>query len=176
MCWWAPPAAWQSCWPMDACASTSAAPPCVMRWMCCWVRHGGRSAVGRRACSRGDFLHCMLVLCCMLLGATCPSLQHVAFSPGACTGPLPPSNAGEDFAFAEQVRPLRDAAPPSTRWVFATATLPEQVFMDLEEVREGLSSRGGRAVLQGWEGCPAGVGGLSCRGGRAGCGCSDVAR
>ena len=42
--------------------------------------------------------------------------------------------AGEDFAFAEQVRPLRDAAPPSTRWVFATATLPEQVFMDLEEV------------------------------------------
>ncbi|KAI7845180.1 hypothetical protein COHA_001225 [Chlorella ohadii] len=45
---------------------------------------------------------------------------------------------GEDFAFAEQVRPLRDAAPPSTRWVFATATLPEQVFMDLEEEFPGI--------------------------------------
>lgn len=42
---------------------------------------------------------------------------------------------GEDFAFAEQVAPLRAAAPSTTRFVFATATIPEQVYLDLEEVR-----------------------------------------
>ena len=113
----------------------------------------------------------------MLSWATCLSLQHVAFSPGACTAPCLPPTAGEDFAFAEQVRPLRDAAPPSTRWVFATATLPEQVFMDLEEVREagvgvGWVS-GGRCGVR--RRCQAGVGGLvEC--GRAGLGGCNVAR
>ncbi|PSC73217.1 DEAD-box ATP-dependent RNA helicase 50 isoform A [Micractinium conductrix] len=45
---------------------------------------------------------------------------------------------GEDFSFAEQVRPLRDAAPEGCRWVFATATIPEQVYLDLEETFPGL--------------------------------------
>lgn len=61
--------------------------------------------------------------------------------------------AGEDFAFAEQVRPLRDAAPPSTRWVFATATLPEQVFMDLEEV----GGAGASEMVVGVEGVQHGL-------------------
>jgi ATP-dependent RNA helicase DDX18/HAS1 len=41
---------------------------------------------------------------------------------------------GADFEFAAQVAPLRAAAPDTTRFVFATATIPEQVYMDLEEV------------------------------------------
>jgi hypothetical protein len=48
---------------------------------------------------------------------------------------------GEDHSFADQVAPLRDAAGQATRFVFATATIPEQIYMDLEEVgraREGL--------------------------------------
>jgi len=55
-----------------------------------------------------------------------------AASQPACSLPPP---AGEDFSFADQVRPLRAAAPATTRFVFATATIPEQVYMDLEEVR-----------------------------------------
>ncbi|EFN54452.1 hypothetical protein CHLNCDRAFT_135879 [Chlorella variabilis] len=47
---------------------------------------------------------------------------------------------GEDFAFAEQVAPLRAAAPSTTRFVFATATIPEQVYLDLEEAFPGLAA------------------------------------
>ncbi|GAB4820362.1 hypothetical protein N2152v2_007408 [Parachlorella kessleri] len=39
---------------------------------------------------------------------------------------------GDASAFAEQVRPLQAAAPPSTRFVFVTATIPDHVFADLE--------------------------------------------
>ena len=66
--------------------------------------------------------------------------------------------AGDDFSFAEQVRPLRDAASDATRFVFATATLPEQVFMNLEEVgglgaRRGGGGGGGGGLLDaGWAG------------------------
>ncbi|KAL4458181.1 hypothetical protein ABPG75_013046 [Micractinium tetrahymenae] len=45
---------------------------------------------------------------------------------------------GEDFSFADQVRPLHAAAPDTTRFVFATATIPEQVYLDLEEEFPGL--------------------------------------
>lgn len=86
---------------------------------------------------------CRLWLC--LSGAYPQAASSLLVHPLASRGaqvaghcpPPPAPPAGEDFAFAEQVQPLRDAAPPSTRWVFATATLPEQVFMDLEEVRGG---------------------------------------
>jgi hypothetical protein len=44
--------------------------------------------------------------------------------------------AGEDFSFADQVRPLQAAAPDTTRFVFATATIPEQVYLNLEEVSQ----------------------------------------
>lgn len=45
---------------------------------------------------------------------------------------------GQDFTFADQVRPLHAAAPATTRFVFATATIPEQVYLDLEEEFPGL--------------------------------------
>lgn len=45
---------------------------------------------------------------------------------------------GEDHSFADQVAPLRDAAGQATRFVFATATIPEQIYMDLEEAFPGL--------------------------------------
>lgn len=43
-----------------------------------------------------------------------------------------PPAAGDASAFAEQVRPLQASAPPSTRFVFVTATIPDYVFSDLE--------------------------------------------
>lgn len=39
---------------------------------------------------------------------------------------------GDASAFADQVRPLRAAAPPAARFVFVTATIPDPVFAELE--------------------------------------------
>ena len=67
---------------------------------------------------------------------------------GSCQGqrsyladrlPLPHGPpAGDASAFAEQVRPLQEAAPATARFVFATATLPEEQYMSLEEEFPGL--------------------------------------
>lgn len=45
---------------------------------------------------------------------------------------------GQAFEFSEQIRPLRDAAPPSTRFVLVTATLPASTYSDLELSFPGL--------------------------------------
>jgi ATP-dependent RNA helicase DDX18/HAS1 len=42
--------------------------------------------------------------------------------------------------FAEQVAPLKEACPPSTRWILVTATLPNDVYMQLEPLFPGLVS------------------------------------
>jgi ATP-dependent RNA helicase DDX18/HAS1 len=42
--------------------------------------------------------------------------------------------------FAEQVAPLKQACPPSTRWILVTATLPNDVYMQLEPLFPGLVS------------------------------------
>ena len=40
--------------------------------------------------------------------------------------------------FAEQVAPLKDAAPRSTKWILVTATLPSEVYMQLEPLFPGM--------------------------------------
>lgn len=40
-------------------------------------------------------------------------------------------HAGDTAAFAEQVAPLREAAPPATRFVLVTATLPAALYDSL---------------------------------------------
>lgn len=44
---------------------------------------------------------------------------------------LRPDAAGDAAAFAEQVAPLRAAAPPATRFVLVTATLPAGLYDQL---------------------------------------------
>ena len=40
--------------------------------------------------------------------------------------------------FAEQVAPLKQACPPSTRWILVTATLPNDIYMQLEPLFPGI--------------------------------------
>eukprot|EP00887_Chlorella_sp_A99_P006189 scaffold3.g6189.t1 len=42
------------------------------------------------------------------------------------------------LAFADQVRPLHTAAPPAARFVFVSATVPEELYLELEEEFPGL--------------------------------------
>ena len=44
---------------------------------------------------------------------------------------------GDSFEFAEQVAPLRDAVPTSTRFVLVTATIPEDVLKQLRAFFDG---------------------------------------
>ncbi|CAL8471592.1 g11134 [Coccomyxa elongata] len=46
---------------------------------------------------------------------------------------------GDTFAFAQQVAPLRSAAPESTRFVLVTATLAEPVYLQLQQDFPGIT-------------------------------------
>ena len=96
-----------------------------------WLGAGGLGWA--ELCERGEPEHCDVIPVLQLWQhvATVPALDCLFPLPYIATGALP---AGEDFSFADQVRPLQAAAPDTTRFVFATATIPEQVYLNLEEV------------------------------------------
>lgn len=60
---------------------------------------------------------------------------------------------GGTFSFAEQVQPLREAAGPNTRFVLVTATLPSDVYVELEAFFPGLAA----AMGPGLHRTPSGV-------------------
>ena len=71
----------------------------------------------------------------LLEGCACrkPTLCAACSWQGAPPHLYPTFPAGDASAFADQVRPLRAAAPPSTRFVFVTATIPDYMFQELEQ-------------------------------------------
>jgi hypothetical protein len=108
-----------------------------------------------------------LVLFGMQNTTCCPCL---AANNGDLTSAMPPAALpGDSASFAEQVFPLRDAAPASARFIFATASLPEHTFLRLERDFVGIAAAIGPGLHRSAPGAPSRV----CLSASLGAGCAE---